>query len=62
VLGEAAYRGLLKQTQDVSPYTYRWVQSGLFGEIVHQQLPPGEGPPTARTSAGGSTVLAQRHD
>src|SRR5579863_6179363 len=62
VLDEAAYRGLLKQTQDVNPYTYRSVQSGLFGEIVHQQLPPGEGPPTARTAAGGSTVLAQRHD
>jgi len=62
VLDEAAYRGLLKQTQDVNPYTYRSVQSGLFGEIVHQQLPPGEGPPTARASAGGSTVLAQRHD
>jgi cytochrome o ubiquinol oxidase subunit II len=60
VLDEAAYRGLLKQTQDVSPYTYRSVQTGLFGQIVHQELPPGEGPPTARTAAGGSTVLAQR--
>jgi cytochrome o ubiquinol oxidase subunit II len=62
VLDEAAYRGLLKQSQDVSPYTYRWVSSGLFGEIVSQELPPGEGPPTARTDAGGSTLLAQRQD
>jgi cytochrome o ubiquinol oxidase subunit II len=62
VLDEAAYRGLLKQTQNVNPYTYRSVQTGLFAEIVHQELPPGEGPPTARTAAGGLTVLAHRQD
>ena len=62
VLDDAAYRGLLKQSQDVSPYTYRSVQAGLFEEIVHQELPPGEGPPTAGTAADGSTVLAQRQD
>jgi cytochrome o ubiquinol oxidase subunit 2 len=62
MLDEAAYRGLLKQTQDVNPYTYRSVQTGLFAEIVRQELPPGEGPPTARSGADGSTVLAQRHD
>jgi cytochrome o ubiquinol oxidase subunit 2 len=62
VLDEAAYRGLLKQSQDMSPYTYRSVPSGLFGEIVRQELPPGEGPPTARSGAGGSKVLAQRQD
>jgi cytochrome o ubiquinol oxidase subunit 2 len=52
VLDEAAYRALLKQSQDVSPYTYRSVPTGLFGKIVRQELPPGEGPPT---------VLAQGH-
>jgi cytochrome o ubiquinol oxidase subunit 2 len=62
VLDEAAYRGLLEQTQNVNPYTYRSVQTGLFGEIVHQELPPGEGPPTARTAADGSTLLAHRQD
>jgi cytochrome o ubiquinol oxidase subunit II len=62
VLDEAAYRGLLEQTQNVNPYTYRSVQTGLFGEIVHQELPPGEGPPTAPTAAGGLTVLAHRQD
>jgi len=45
VLDEAAYRKLLKQSQDVSPYSYRSVQPGLFDDIVEQRLPPGEGPP-----------------
>jgi cytochrome o ubiquinol oxidase subunit II len=48
VLDEAAYRKLLRQTQDVSPYTYRSVQPGLFDDIVEQRLPPGEGPPAVR--------------
>ena len=61
-LDDAAYRGLLKQTQDVGPYTYRSVAAGLFDRVVRQELPPGEGPPTARTGAGASTVLAQRQD
>jgi cytochrome o ubiquinol oxidase subunit II len=60
VLDEVAYRGLLKQSQDVSPYTYRSVSTGLFERVVRQELPPGQGPPTARTGAGGSPVLAQR--
>jgi cytochrome o ubiquinol oxidase subunit II len=60
MLDDAAYRSLLKQSQDVSPYTYRSVQTGLFEEIVNQRLPPGDGPPSARTGTGGSTVLAQR--
>ena len=59
-LDEAAYRKLLKQTQDISPYTYRSVQSGLFREIVEQRLPPGEGPPTAQSAASGSVMLAGR--
>jgi cytochrome o ubiquinol oxidase subunit II len=61
VLDETAYRQLLKQSQDVSPYTYRSVQTGLFEEIVEQRLPPGEGPPTAQSAASGSVVLAGRH-
>jgi cytochrome o ubiquinol oxidase subunit II len=62
VLDEAAYRGLLKQSQDVSPYTYRSVSMGLFERVVRQELPPGEGPPRARAGAAGPTVLAQRQD
>jgi cytochrome o ubiquinol oxidase subunit 2 len=60
VLDDAAYRGLLKQRQDVSPYTYRAVQAGLFEEIVGQKLPPGEGPQTTHTAAAASAVMAQR--
>ena len=49
-LDEAAYRGLLKQSQDVKPYTYRAVQPGLFDAIVSQKLPAGEGPQTGEPS------------
>ena len=43
-LDEQAYRGLLRQTKAVPPYTYGAVQPGLFQSIVLQKLPPGEGP------------------
>jgi len=59
-LDEAAYRQLLKQSQDVSPYTYRSVQTGLFEEIVQQRLPPGEGPATAQSAPSSSVVPARR--
>jgi cytochrome o ubiquinol oxidase subunit 2 len=60
VLDEGAYRNLLRQSQNVSPYTFRSVQTGLFDDIVEQRLPPGEGPPTARRAASGSMVPAGR--
>ena len=60
VLDEAAYRELLRQSQNVSPYTYRSVQTGLFDDIVGQRLPPGEGPPTAQRAASGSVALTVR--
>jgi cytochrome o ubiquinol oxidase subunit II len=44
VLDEAGYRNLLRQSQNVKPYTYSSVQPGLFDAIVMQRLPPGEGP------------------
>jgi cytochrome o ubiquinol oxidase subunit II len=47
VLDDAAYRLLLRQTQDVKPYTYRSVAPGLFTAILQQKLPPGDGPATA---------------
>ena len=59
----AAYRRLLAQTQNITPYTYRSVQPGLFDDIVEQRLPPGEGPPAVpvpgRTS-GAMAALAER--
>ena len=60
VLDEAAYRKLLEQSQNVSPYIYRSVQTGLFDDIVEQRLPPGEGPKTARSAASGPEMLAGR--
>jgi cytochrome o ubiquinol oxidase subunit II len=44
VLDESGYRDLLKQSDNVKPYTYRSVQPGLFDAVVMQKLPPGEGP------------------
>jgi cytochrome o ubiquinol oxidase subunit 2 len=46
-LDEAAYRHLLRQSENVKPYTYRAVQRGLFDAIVLQRLPAGEGPESA---------------
>jgi cytochrome o ubiquinol oxidase subunit II len=63
VLDEAAYRKLLRQTRNVSPYTYRSVQAGLFDDIVEQRLPPGEGPPAApvpRSTPSPVAALAER--
>jgi cytochrome o ubiquinol oxidase subunit 2 len=48
VLDDAAYRGLLRQSARIEPYTYRSVQPGLFDRIVTLQLPPGEGPRSGR--------------
>jgi cytochrome o ubiquinol oxidase subunit 2 len=55
VLDDAAYRGLLRQTTGVKPYTYREITPGLFNRIVSQTLPPGEGP---RTGQPGATASA----
>ena len=54
VLDEAAYRNLLTQTQNIKPYTYRAVQRDLYGDIVSQRLPPGEGPPTGQINTAVS--------
>ncbi len=43
-LDEGSYRALLRQTQNVKPYTYRSVQPGLFEAILTQKLPQGDGP------------------
>jgi cytochrome o ubiquinol oxidase subunit 2 len=44
VLDDSAYRGLLRQSENIQPYTYRAVDDGLFNRIVSMQLPPGDGP------------------
>jgi len=47
VLDATEYRRLLRQSQDVKPYTYRSVQEQLFLDILLRKLPPGEGPQTS---------------
>jgi cytochrome o ubiquinol oxidase subunit II len=59
VLDDAAYRGLLRQSQDVRPYTYRAVRAHLFDDIVGQHLPPGEGPVAIQPGNASSTLLAR---
>jgi cytochrome o ubiquinol oxidase subunit 2 len=42
-LDDSAYQILLRQSQDVSPYTYSNVRDGLFHDIVMKKLPAGYG-------------------
>lgn len=44
VLDGTSYRLLLRQTQNVKPYTYRRITPDLFTAILQQKLPPGDGP------------------
>ena len=50
-LNDATYRGLLRQSQNIQPYTYGAVQPGLFDRVVTQNLPPGEGPPQSTSNS-----------
>ena len=59
-LDDASYRTLLKQSQNVAPFTYRTVRPGLFDDIVRQALPSGEGPPTPPSSLPTVTPAARR--
>jgi cytochrome o ubiquinol oxidase subunit 2 len=54
VLDEAAYRHLLKQSENVKAYTYRAVRRDLFTDIVSQRLPAGEGPPAGQSNTAVS--------
>jgi cytochrome o ubiquinol oxidase subunit II len=58
-LDDASYRTLLKQTENVTPYTYRAVQAGLFEAILVQKLPPGDGPQTGRPNASVSPATTE---
>jgi cytochrome o ubiquinol oxidase subunit II len=53
VLNRSAYTALLQESQNVRPFTYRTVETGLFDAIVTQQIPPGPGPSVA---GGGVSV------
>ncbi len=50
-LDQTAYRQLLRQSQNVQPFTYRGVQSGLFDAVAKRDLPPGDGPIEGRGGA-----------
>ena len=58
-LDDTSYRTLLKQTENVKPYTYRAVQAGLFDAILVQKLPPGDGPQTGRPNASVSPATTE---
>lgn len=51
VLDETSYGSLLRQSEDVKPYTYRAVETGLFDAIERGELPPGSGPSAPRRTA-----------
>ena len=50
-LDRNGYIALSQQSQNVRPFSYRTVESGLFRAIATHQIPPGPGP-----SAGSSGV------
>jgi cytochrome o ubiquinol oxidase subunit II len=53
-LDAAGYAALAKESQNVSPYTYRSVMPGLFDSIVKEQAPPAEAPHMGRPNAAVS--------
>lgn len=53
-LDRAGYLSLLRQSRNVSPYTYRSIAPGLFDAIAARTLPQGEGPTKGR---GGISVI-----
>ncbi len=48
VLDAQAYTALSRQSQNVAPFTFGSVPTGLFDAIVRQALPPAPGPGTGR--------------
>jgi cytochrome o ubiquinol oxidase subunit 2 len=53
MLDRAAYTGLARQSQNVTPFTYSGVDPQLFHAIAMQTLPPGPGPEPANMSHAG---------
>ena len=43
-LDAAAYATLARQSSDVKPFTYRFVQPGLYDDVVAQRIAPAPGP------------------
>jgi cytochrome o ubiquinol oxidase subunit II len=53
-LNDESYSRLLEQSINVSPFTFRAVEPGLFQRIVTQKLPPGPGPQMGRPNVNVS--------
>jgi cytochrome o ubiquinol oxidase subunit II len=52
-LDRTGYTTLARQSQNVTPFTYRTVDAGLFDAVARREIPPGPGPEQGR---GGPTV------
>ena len=47
-LDPGSYAALARQSINIRPFTFRTIESGMFQQIVTQELPPGPGPRTGR--------------
>ncbi len=52
-LDRSGYAALAKQSQDVTPFTYRAIDPGLFRAVASQEIAPGPGPPNAAQALSG---------
>jgi len=55
-LDSAAYAALARQSQNVTPFTYRAVEPQLFHAISSQKIAPGPGPEPGTPETGGREV------
>ncbi|MCI0362550.1 MAG: ubiquinol oxidase subunit II [Phycisphaerales bacterium] len=58
-LDPETYAALVKQSANVSPFTYRAAAPGLFRQIVAQKLPPGPGPRSGRPNPSVSPRMEE---
>ena len=54
-LDRASYMTLAKESQNVTPFTYRSVEPALFDAVVRQLIPPGPGPTAGSAAAAVHT-------
>jgi cytochrome o ubiquinol oxidase subunit 2 len=58
-LDPAAYAGLLRQSQRVTPFTYRAVDPQLFQAIATQKIAPGPGPEPEGPAHAGREISGE---
>jgi cytochrome o ubiquinol oxidase subunit 2 len=62
VLDQTNYARLARQSQNVTPFAFRSVDTGLFQAIAGQKIPPGPGPePEDAKHAGREVSTGGRH-